>query len=97
MAKTGNKFTAGERRGMILILVILSVIVACMYFYSDRREAASDAIATDTASVVQLRNAIEYDTIKQRPKKKRRKKQNKTRKTVPVRDPLSQPVPQETK
>lgn len=93
MANTGNRFTAGERRGMLLMLLILSVIIACAYFYSNHN-IAEYSHETDTISSAQLRNIIDHDTIKQYQKKKNKKnKQNIIPKKVPVRDPLSQPVP----
>ena len=93
MAKS---FTAGERRGMIALLLVLAIIISAIYFTN--RSSSTTPLAVDS-SAIEIRQSILNDTItlQKRTKQKRTQKHKKQSQQAPSRDPLSQPVPHDIK
>lgn len=96
MNKSWLKFTAGERRGMIAILIILVAIVLCLYFTRsssiDSSSINNDTIATSLSKAIENDSINKSSTVKKKRKKRERNNIQKN-KTYPTRDPLSEPVP----
>lgn len=90
-----KSFTAGERRGMIALLLILAAIITTLHF--SNTQAQEDTLPL-TDSISANTQHISSDTAREsKPTKKNKNKKYKPRKLTPTRDPLSQPVPYETR
>ena len=90
-----KSFTAGERRGMIALLLILAAIITTLHFSNTQSQEdtlpLTDSISANTQH-------ISSDTAREtKPTKKNKNKKYKPKKLTPTRDPLSQPVPYETR
>lgn len=90
-----KSFTAGERRGMIALLLILAAIITTLHF--SNTQAQEDTLPL-TDSISANTQHISSDTAREtKPTKKNKNKKYKQKKLTPTRDPLSQPVPYETR
>ena len=90
-----KSFTAGERRGMIALLLILAAIITMLYF--SNAQGQEDTLPL-TDSISANMQHISNDTAREtKPTKKNKNKKYKPKKLTPTRDPLSQPVPYETR
>jgi uncharacterized protein (UPF0333 family) len=90
-----KSFTAGERRGMIALLLILAAIITTLHF--SNTQAQEDTLPL-TDSISANTQHISSDTAREtKPTKKNKNKKYKPKKLTPTRDPLSQPVPYETR
>lgn len=90
-----KSFTAGERRGMIALLLILAAIITTLHFSNTQSQEdtlpLTDSISANTQH-------ISSDTAREsKTTKKNKNKKYKPKKLTPTRDPLSQPVPYETR
>ncbi len=88
-----KNFTVGERRGMIVLLLILVAIITMLYLTN--RQSHDDALPLSDSISAKVQSIIN-DTTKPSKSTKKNKKY-KPQKQVPTRDPLSQPVPYETR
>lgn len=92
-----KSFTAGERRGMIALLLILAAIITTLHFSNTQSQEdtlpLTDSISANTQHI-SSDTARESKTTK---KNKNKNKKYKPKKLTPTRDPLSQPVPYETR
>ncbi len=86
-----QRFTSGEKRGMIALLIIVTMLVGCVYFMPMCSQS-SDSISTITNPVSTALQEQTTDSA-QNAKRKKRKKQPAKKSVAPVRDPLSQPIP----
>lgn len=90
-----KNFTAGERRGMIALLLILAAIITTLYF--SNAQSQEDTLPL-TDSISANMQHISNDTARElKSTKKNKNKKYKPKKQAPTRDPLSQPVPYETR
>ena len=94
-----KSFTAGERRGMIALLLILAAIITMLYF--SNAQGQEDTLPL-TDSISANMQHISNDTARETKPTKKNKNKNKSKKykpkkLTPTRDPLSQPVPYETR
>lgn len=90
-----KSFTAGERRGMIALLLILATIITTLYF--SNAQSQEDTLPL-TDSISANMQHISNDTAREsKSTKKKKSKKYKPKKLAPTRDPLSQPVPYETR
>lgn len=90
-----KSFTAGERRGMIALLLILAAIITTLHF--SNTQAQEDTLPL-TDSISANMQHISSDTAREsKTTKKKKSKKYKPKKQAPTRDPLSQPVPYETR
>ena len=90
-----KSFTAGERRGMIALLLILAAIITTLHF--SNTQAQEDTLPL-TDSISANTQHISSDTAREsKTTKKKKSKKYKPKKQAPTRDPLSQPVPYETR
>lgn len=90
-----KSFTAGERRGMIALLLILAAIITTLHF--SNTQAQEDTLPL-TDSISANMQHISSDTAREsKTTKKNKNKKYKPKKLTPTRDPLSQPVPYETR
>ena len=90
-----KSFTAGERRGMIALLLILAAIITTLHF--SNTQAQEDTLPL-TDSISANTQHISSDTAREsKTTKKNKNKKYKPKKLTPTRDPLSQPVPYETR
>ena len=88
-------FTSGERRGMIALLLILGAILTTLYLSNGQ---SCDKALPLTDSISANMQHISSDTArKSKSTKKNKNKKYKPKKQAPTRDPLSQPVPYETR
>lgn len=88
-----KSFTAGERRGMIALLLILAAIITTLHF--SNTQAQEDTLPL-TDSISANTQHTSSDTARESKPTKKNKKY-KPKKLTPTRDPLSQPVPYETR
>lgn len=94
MRNNAGKFTVGERRGMIALLIVVVIALIAVYMCNNTT-AIYNQITIDSATQVAVATENGGDTIK--PKKKRKKKANKPEtKPTPPRDILDEEVPQIT-
>ena len=90
-----KSFTAGERRGMIALLLILAAIITTLHF--SNTQSQEDTLPL-TESISANTQHISSDTAREsKTTKKNKNKKYKPKKLTPTRDPLSQPVPYETR
>lgn len=90
-----KSFTAGERRGMIALLLILAAIISTLYLFNNK---GCDETLPLTDSISATTQHIFSDTAREsKSTKKKKNKKYKPKKQAPTRDPLSQPVPYETR
>lgn len=90
-----KNFTAGERRGMIALLLILAAIITTLYF--SNAQGQEDTLPL-TDSISANMQHICNDTARElKSTKKKKSKKYKPKKQAPTRDLLSQPVPYETR
>ena len=89
-----KSFTAGERRGMIALLLILATIITTLYFSNAQRQEDTLPLTDSISANMQH---ISNDTAKELKSTKKKSKKYKPKKQAPTRDPLSQPVPYETR
>ncbi len=86
--------TAGERRGFIVLIAIIAVVIILVVSTSRHDEPASAIIPDSATAIAKSPNKQVNDTTAIR--KRRKKKIHKTSKPqqAPIkRDPLSQPLP----
>lgn len=88
-----KNFTAGERRGMIALLLILAAIITTLYF--SNTQSQEEALPLTDSISANMRH-ISSDTARES-KSTKKKNKYKPKKQAPTRDPLSQPVPYETR
>lgn len=86
-----KNFTVGERRGMIVLLLILVAIITMLYLTN--RQSHDDALPLSDSISANMQH-ISSDTARETKPTKKNKKY-KPKKLTPTRDPLSQPVPYE--
>ncbi len=93
MARGFKSFSTGERRGLLALLIILSIIVAVSYF-SMRSTGIQPSITTNDSTIISnISSAKDSSETKRRVKKKRKLKTKTAPPVIKPRDPLSQPVP----
>lgn len=96
MADRFMKFTTAERRGLIVILLIMAITVAISYFSARRQPATGqhrlvpDTVLKENIRVIKDTSSVSTKTV--RPKKN--KKRQKNVRIYEKRNPLSQPLPQ---
>lgn len=86
-----QRFTSGEKRGMIALLIIITLLVGCVYFMPmcSRTSSSITTITTEISTVSQKQTTDSAQSTK----RKKREKQAVKRSVAPIRNPLSQPVP----
>lgn len=103
-----NRFSIGERRGMIVVLTLLAIIVATVFGvkhftrganFDAHNKAQLDSIASRLHQQIEAEKAApsprksQKEKSKKKRKKKTTKKKNQNKKQYGERDPLNESLP----
>lgn len=96
MSVDKGKFTIGERRGMIALLLVVAITIATIVLCNRTDTIPPQQGSIDSATQELVRQDIGSDSaqVKRKKKQKKRKQDKPTKQPAPPRDILSEEVPQ---